>query len=247
MAHNLAKSSTEEMGGFRIEVTLQAPTLQEAKDKVATLPFLDIKWWAGLVVGSTKKVDIKVVDKKGLLGNTRWMYQRAQETGFLNGRNARMATSEQKQVCADLLASFGWNGGKRNITKSLDPSAWWREDQLPDEGQPPVPDRTTTILSNLTTHYQSREGIKRLLAILRKGATKSIPCQRSGAEAGHKYWVQDTDPFRLKCKKCNHILTEADAFKWFAHLVANGHVPLSSIGHNVLRPEQAQQVGVTST
>ncbi len=234
MVHNLARSTTAEMGGFRIEVTLMAPTLEAAEELARTLPFFNIKWWIGQVEGSTQMVDIKVVDKRGLLGNARWMYQRALGTGHLSGANTRKATREDKQVINDLLASFGWNGGKRAITKSLDPSAWWREEDLPDEGQPLVPDRYTTILNHLSTHYHSQDGVKKIIAIFRKSKTP-IPCQKGGTGGGHKYWSDGRATFRLKCRECSHNLYEAQVFEWFAKLFDRGLVPLRSIGLDLIR------------
>ncbi|CAK9779319.1 unnamed protein product, partial [Cutaneotrichosporon oleaginosum] len=214
-----------------------------------TLPFFNINWWIGQVNGSTKMVEVKVVDKRGLLANARWVNQRAVDTGQLTGRDSAKATSEQKQVVNDLLASLGWNGGKRRLTKSLDPSAWWREDDLPDEHQPLVHDRFATILAHLTTHYQSKEASAKMIAILRQqSASKAIPCQEGGIQDGHRYWLVGGHPIRLRCKQCRHNLYEAEAFQWCAKLVDRGHVPLQCLGldllHGTVSPHKAMYLSV---
>lgn len=236
-----------EMGGFRIEVTVPARTLRDARDMVQDVPFWDLQWWMSPIshtLGTLPFLElaVKVTTKQGLLDNARWMSLRAESLSLFTGDNNAAATRLQKQAVADLLASAGWNAGRRQVTDCLSPTAWWLEGQgtetvdVPDlpfvPGVPSIRDSTTRlkILSHLTRTFSGREGQKRLLSIV-KGAVGYVPCQRDMSLSNtHKYWVRDWSPLRLTCATCNHNIFEAAAYKWFAQLVDEGHVSQAAVG-----------------
>lgn len=239
-----------EMGGYRIEVTVSAGTLKEARDKVQDVPFWDLQWWMSPIsytLGTLPFLElaVKVTTKQGLLDNARWMSLRAESLGLFTGDNNVPASRLQKQAVADLLASVGWNAGRRQVTDCLSPTAWWLEGQgtetedVPDlpfvPGVPSLRDTTTRlkILSHLTRTFSGRAGLKRLLAII-KESVGYVPCQRDmSLSSTHKYWVRDWSPLRLTCMTCNHNIFEAAAYKWFAQLVDEGHVPQPAVGMGV--------------
>lgn len=243
------------MGGFRIEVTVQAKSLSEARTKVDRLPFWDINFWRDPRGHGTEryKVDIKLVSKEGLLDNANWILQKAEDRGVFSGRNDDKPSKVQLQAMADVLCGLGWNAGKKRTTLSLSLDAWWwgesrtalgRRTALDDEGtrdrrtqQVDMPGEVTSvevILKHLNLSFAGKEGKKELVKILRSGTeTGCLPCKKDNGGGGrHNLTFCGWKPFRMRCgdKSCRSSMLEGETMRWFAELVDRGHVDRTAVG-----------------
>ncbi|KAK1920586.1 hypothetical protein DB88DRAFT_513931 [Papiliotrema laurentii] len=80
MIHSLTGQDAMALGGFRIEVTVKAPSLAEATRLVRRTKFMDPRYWLALGEGphSKHRLRAKVVGRKAFLDNANWIYQQAQ-------------------------------------------------------------------------------------------------------------------------------------------------------------------------
>jgi hypothetical protein len=235
MVHLLSTIPEKDLGGFRIEVSVQAPTLSIAKQWVDNTPLLDVHFWQDPWGQGTvgHKVDILIAIKSDFLNNTRWVIQRAMSSTILTGRDIVSPTKLQKQVVGDILCSLGWNAGKYKATKSLDPKAWWtgytqQVQHVPQSGPP----MSTTdiqmgqVLDHLTRSFQGRDKVKQLVALIRE-TIGHVPCP---LEFVHQVKLNGWTPLRMKCKDCGTNLNAGACYLLFSQLVAEGHVPPGVIG-----------------
>ncbi|EKD03186.1 hypothetical protein A1Q2_02512 [Trichosporon asahii var. asahii CBS 8904] len=259
MIHNINSVNPLELGGFRIEVTVNSPTLAAAKQHVDTLPFFNINWWINPPQAyQSYAVDIKVLPKSALVDNARWVYQRAVDLKLISGGNTSTPTRRQKQVSTDVLAALGWNAGKGRPTKSLSSTAWWRGQQSTvdnvDRLDPfSITTQHVAVLNWLTRSYSGKVGIRRLLKIIR-AELGCVPCQQTVNSSAHVdqvhgYHVWAWSPFRLRCvaPSCQHNLYEAGAFRWFAQLVNTGQLTRQAIGMSTLPATEGDDIINTLT
>ena len=224
VVQSLAGMKSSKLGGFRVEVSVQAKSLAAARTMVNNTPLLDIKTWLNPTHPALRpyKMAVKLVTKQALLTNTNWLHMRAVETGIYQGDHNRKPSSLQIKGWLDVLASFGWNAGTRKITKSLDPHAWW---QTPT--QDPARQDELKILRHINKLLYEGWPLAALLRSIRKGSDSGqVPCKKNPHDRTHKYHLKDKQNFRLSCanKHCKDHLPKAAAIKWFAHLVAAGVV-----------------------
>ena len=144
---DLARRPDWELGGFRIEVALQAASLREAVEFVNRTPLLDPAAWLNPSDPVLKpyKLKAKTLNKATLLSNARWIYQQAVKAGVYQGNNSAAPSKLQLRGMTDVFASFGWNAGWRRPTKSLDEAAWWRRTTISEDDP-----REMDILRHLT-------------------------------------------------------------------------------------------------
>lgn len=130
MIDRLADLHPKEFEGFRIEISLVAKTLGEAKQKALRLPFFKLENW--LHPTDQRMVPFKlqamVVTKKDLLDNAIQMLSIANARDIWAGSNSGKVSNFRKQVVTDLFASFGWNTGRRNPTRCGNKDAWWKDE-----------------------------------------------------------------------------------------------------------------------
>jgi hypothetical protein len=237
MIQHLHEIPESELGGFRIEVSVQAPTLAIAKQWVENTPLLDINYW--YCPGSEDhKLGIFVTHKKPVLDNANWMMQRAQSLDIIRGDNGATPTDVQMQVAIDVLSSLGWNAGKGRPTKSSSSSAWWRGTDTQQSLPPPkttnaLDIKVGNVLYLLNQRYRGTGGIHKLLAEVRTHhKSKRIPCQENSAhsynvcEAGYK-----KAPFRMRCNNgyCRHNMSAGETWRWLATQIAKGKVRPSGL------------------
>lgn len=161
---------------------------------MSALPFLGISFWLDPPSGHGTerfKVDMKSTSKDALIDNANWVYQRAHSLGLLTRGNVSTPTPLAHQIVADLLASFGWNAGRHKTTKAADRQAWWcgghvssADDTGGADNRADTPSLDITVLGHLMRTFQSKEEIKRLMALLKTGSADIIPCQKA-PEVGH--------------------------------------------------------------
>lgn len=253
MIQTLSQVPEPELGGFRIEVSVQAPTLTIAQQWVANTPLLDFGFWTNPSVDTgTPRLNTMMTTKEALLLNANWMVQRSTTLKIFQGTAAHPPTKIQKQGVADVLSSFGWNAGRLKITKPDDKAAWWRgtTDEM-EQSDPEIvhPDDAligshrlkkvhtkgsdTTIglvLAYLNKTYVGNSGIKSLVNIIRCSHPKGyIPCQLNPT---HQYDISGWQPFRMRCRvhKCRHNMNYGNSYTWFADLIATGQVDRHLVG-----------------
>ena len=85
MIHDLTGKDDRALGGFRIEVTIKAPSLKEATRRVKQTGFLKPEYWLGIGPGphSPFPLSAKLVSRSDFLTNANWVYQQAQEADCL--------------------------------------------------------------------------------------------------------------------------------------------------------------------
>nr|XP_018263419.1 uncharacterized protein I303_04913 [Kwoniella dejecticola CBS 10117]OBR85577.1 hypothetical protein I303_04913 [Kwoniella dejecticola CBS 10117] len=100
LIQQLSKTPTYEIGGFRIEVTITARTLTEARAEANDLPFYNVNFWLQPPPGDFERYQLKAIicNKTALLDNANWVFQQASTTGFFKGRNADTASPAQLQA-----------------------------------------------------------------------------------------------------------------------------------------------------
>lgn len=118
----------EECGGFRIEVSLNTFTLEEARTLAVESQLLEPETWlleGGPAYVQPYKLCLKLVTKAELLTNANRLVRVAVEQRLLTGDGNRHSEEWEKRVVADVFAAIGWNNGKRRLTKSTSTDAWW--------------------------------------------------------------------------------------------------------------------------
>lgn len=248
-----------------MEVTVQAVTLAEARRKLSHTPFMDWTFWCDTSrrPGMDKyRLEFKVISKEGLLQNAKWVSHQARILSLFRGDNVTTPSAIQQQVMADVLASLGWNAGKKNPTKSHSVTAWWlggvtegsdEEEHVTRGGverrvgvtQVDVTGVTVgvvKVLDHLNAKFRGKQGIKDLLKILRvKSKNKVVTCPRDTGCDKHRIIVHGWRPVRFRCNldTCRYNMFEGEGMLWFAELVTKGHVTYGAVGMS--------QEGVTTT
>lgn len=226
MIHSLTGKDDMALGGFRIEVTVKAATLNLAKERVKTTGFLKPGYWLGFGDGPHHKdlIASRLVSRKDFLDNANWVYHRAAELEIFSGDNNRKPTLYQIKALTDVLNAVGWNGGLRSPSKSLNPAAWWNDNVV-------GADRNTgDAFGFLSTLCQTARDISVLFDTARRLAGK-IPCKLHPDDALHRYEKNGVSPFRIRCRmaQCYHKLQGAAVIEWIAVLVRNNQVDWDSL------------------
>lgn len=220
----------EDMGGFRIEVTVTARTLEEARLRVMETGFLDPNTWFNPPNRAFNwKLDVKIATKAGLVANANWLYRKAVEHRFFAGNNNARPSPIQERVWIDVLASLGWSLGNRHPTRSRIPNAWWRKAVVPrhKDIEKAFKDRGTTpspIVSTINATYDSEPAIIELVKLVRAACDGFFPCPQAPYQSYHRLAVRRRRPiwYTCSCKKpkpCEVKLDKWDTFQWIATLM----------------------------
>ncbi|OXG30373.1 hypothetical protein C360_04743 [Cryptococcus neoformans Bt15] len=218
---------TKEFGGFRIEISLVAKTLGEAKQKALRLPFFKLENW--LHPTDQRMVPFKlqamVVTKKDLLDNAIQMLSIANARDIWAGSNSGKVSNFRKQVVTDLFASFGWNAGRRNPTRCGNKDAWWKDED--DCGRQTA---WEILLERLNTRFNTNGALKTVFRKI-EGliANGKVPCQKDSKGVYRAF--SDSTRFRLRCvdKSCGHVLSPFQVREYFAQLIIQGAVPCTVV------------------
>ncbi len=238
MIKNLSTLSSSELGGFSIEVTVEASSLDEARRLVDGTPFLDYNFWLDPHVSALRKyrMAVKIVPKAAMLQNANWVYHEAQRMGHFLGNSNVAAQPAQVQTMIDVLASFGWNTGRRDTTKSLSTLAWWITDAIENEQE------------DIMGHIQRLAGTDTeqmtLLNTVRQHLPgKALPCRKFPDNKKHCYQIKAKQPFRLQCGQgtCKDHMNGGAVIQWYAQLVMDGKLDKTIFG---LQPASLDQVSV---
>jgi len=109
------------------------------------------------------------------------------------------------------MNGLGWNAGLWKPSHSLDPDAWWYEDNhenLPE------------IFQSLADNFHTDAQIRRLFNFARSAAGH-VPCMNFPKDSTHRYQVNNQSPFRIRCcmPGCYHRLARTSIVHWIATLV----------------------------
>jgi predicted component of type VI protein secretion system len=226
MIHNLTGKDAMALGGFRIEVTVKAPSLRQAHRLVKATNFLNPSYWLGAAEGphAALLLTANLVTREGFLANANWVYQQAAQANIFQGRAADAPSKAQIQALIDILNGLGWNGGIRSPTKSLDPNAWWH--------CTPSTDRSA-IFQELSKRYQSDEEFRDLYEQARGSSHPyTLPCKAQPGNPDHRYQVHHRAPFRVRCsqRQCQHKLQRTALVHWIAELIQGRVIDGTALG-----------------
>ena len=135
---------------------------------------------------------------------------------MFQGAGANHTSAVQKRALIDIHNAFGWNGGLRRPTRSLDNEAWWLNTESSGRMQ---------VFEALSARYQSDNEIKALFELARSsGHPYTLPCKAQPGNRTHRYQVHARKPFRVRCSDhdCQHKLQRAALVHWIAELVQEG-------------------------
>jgi hypothetical protein len=218
--HKLNGKSATDLGGFRIEVSVKAVSLAAAVDKVKATPFLDPEYYLGLGQGPASPIllSARLVTRDDLFANAHWVHQKATDEKLLDGDSNVKPTPRYIKILTDIFNSFGWNGGLRRPSKSFDPGAWWNDSDGPATS-------TVELAGQLSELCQSDAQVKLLFTKARQLAG-IIPCQQQPEDPGHRYQVNSSSPFRVRCgaRGCNHKLRRVGLIHWLVTSVVDGFI-----------------------
>jgi hypothetical protein len=195
MIHSLTGRDGMGLGGFRIEVTIRATSLRAATRAVKRTGFLNPEYWLGLGEGphAPHLLSAKVVDRAAFRENANWVHQQAVSSKVFRGQAGDKPSKQQIQALTDILNALGWNGGFRSPTKSLKANAWWNM----------APTAVPTLFNVLSEIYQTDDEIRALFQLARVNSTgDGLPCKAHPNDPSHRYQVNNSRPFRIRC--CMH-------------------------------------------
>jgi hypothetical protein len=226
MIHSLTGKEEKALGGFRIEVTVKAPSLAQAHALVKATDFLLPSYWLGIGDGphTANLLSANLVSREGLLANANWVYQQAVQADVFRGRGGDTPTKPQIQALTDILNALGWNSGLRSPTKSLDPDAWWHSTPSTDRSE---------VFQQLSERYQTDDQIMELFEAARGSAHPyALACKAQPGNPDHRYQVHARSPFRVRCshRDCHHKLQRTALVHWIAELLQGGVIDGTGLG-----------------
>ncbi|OXC62417.1 hypothetical protein AYX13_06985 [Cryptococcus neoformans] len=231
--NDLEKVTPSKLGGYRIEVTLHARTLLEARRMVEHTRFLDLNSWLYPTRPqlSQFKLDIKAITKEQYLQNAKAMRAAAESLPIWKGDNNRPVSKQKKKLLIDLAAAFGWCPSGFHATRSTAPYAWWN---IWTEGIEPW--QLDPVLDHLNLRWSTFQAVDRLTNVIRTHLPENkIPCQKGPIADGHCYHKCSTKKskrFRLRCclSSCRHSLNAVQTREWYATLMHERGIPWQTVG-----------------
>ena len=227
MIHSLTGRSEQAIGGFRIEVTVKARTLEAATELVKATGFLSLSHWLHVGAGpfSRTQLTAKLVTRSGFLDNANWVYQQANTANVFAGRGEDKPTAVQYQALTDILNGLGWNSGLRQATMSLTADAWWlgtAETEM------------SSTFQEISNWCQTDVEIRDLFLAARSngGYAQALPCKLHPGDQTHRYQIHQPVPFRVRCSNsaCQHKLVRSNLVHWIADLVDMGVIDAGALG-----------------
>lgn len=190
-------------GGYRIEVTVQNPTLTAAVSLIRKTPLLNLAEWQKPLSEELDGFVIQehLVSSQVYLQQFQQLLRKAKGLQLFEHRNNAAPSRLGKQVLVDLANALGWNPGFRKPTDPWDTSAWWIIPAvLPTTPSPSVQDPEAAWrdvnLANLTDVPLLRE-----LFDLLKGHMTCKWCQHPESRY-IRAWERDiTKQQRFKCSR----------------------------------------------
>lgn len=225
MLLHLGGVPASKLGGFRIEVTVKAPSLATAHRLVMATPYLNPNYWLGIgnAAHHDHVIDARLITKAEMLQNANWVHSRAEDKKIFRGAGGAKPTKEQIKAWADMYSALGFNAGYRTATKSLEPMAWWCSG----------PRSAPTLYGRLCERYPDGQSIKAFFYHIKgKCLRGALPCKKVRNDHSHRYQTNCQEPYRIRCGKkgCNSRLREQEILRFVAVLVADGEVAEEDLG-----------------
>jgi hypothetical protein len=222
----LAGTPVNEMGGFRIEVSIIAPSLNEARAIAHRLPFFEPRLWFESSPAHPQMepflLDASLFTKETLLCNANWVHDRAQEIGAFTGDNGLTATRDRLDILGDFKNSFGWNSGFHRPSDLFDPSTWWYHSVVEEREEMLL---SYDTLRTLQGRFNDDDGYLELLRRARACSERQqLPCEIEPNDGDHRLVILTSRPFRLKCGICRRSMNSTDFVRWIARLVTMGRL-----------------------
>jgi hypothetical protein len=219
MIHSLTTKNEAALGGFRIEVTVNAPSLEKAVAKVKKSGLLEPSYWLNHGDGphAVRGLSAHLVPREAFLDSANWIYQCAIDLDVFCGNNNSTPSSLQLHVLTDILNSIGWNNGRGIATKSLDRWAWWNDHR--DQSNPTVFQLLCLFCKNKDEDIQTVFRTSRTIAGV-------IPCKAYPMDRDHRYQINEQSPFRIRCGAdgCWHKIQRTPILFYLAGLTQSGHL-----------------------
>lgn len=225
----LAELPADQLGGFRMEVSIQAKTLQQARTISASIPFLVPSFWFNPSAGFARfKLEAKFVTKAAYLANSNWVYQQAVTQKAFHTDDSLKPTPIQQRMLSDCYSAMGWNSGYTRITQSHSTEAWWTQSTLSEDSI-----LQSDIIQELLRHHSSHESKSALINKVRAATHGGfIPCRKDLADPAHRYHLVSKETLRMRCyhQNCKDNMPFEQAIVWFANLLSNGFITATSLG-----------------
>jgi len=113
--------------GVRLEVTVQAATMQAAREAADASRFLDPQYLFSPAAGDQQLIG-HAISKADMFADLDALLALANEKQIFRGRNNAASTQLQRQVVIDLYNAMGWHPGRRP-TALNSATAWWVSSQ----------------------------------------------------------------------------------------------------------------------
>lgn len=127
--NRLEKVPAQRIGGFRIEVTVRAPTLSMAKMQIEGTPLLDIEFWTSWNdrIRVNPKVEVCLANKDSFMSNARWICTQATLLQPIGDDERGLATPAQKRATEDMMSAIGWQVDRVQGTRLSEETGWWTQ------------------------------------------------------------------------------------------------------------------------
>lgn len=216
------EADEQTLGGFRMEVTIRAPTLRAAVELVTDSPLLTIGEYLHPTTELTQDYQIrqKTCTKAELIANCTRLLEAGKASNLFQGRDSGKVGAVEQQKITDIQCALGWSPGQKKPTPSKTPNPWWiMAEAVPDGPLPEV-----RIARNKDEYKRFFDAIKDYLPCLDCGQKASASSPAFIKDGGDRQ-------YRIACKGCN-TKRGIDASKvYFEHVIALGKIPVE-----VLRP-----------
>lgn len=113
--------------GIRLELTVQARSMTQAKAAAEESRYLDARYLFSTDAGDEQLLS-HTFPRQALFDNTEALLSLVEEKCLLRGNSSKSSMLMQRQVVTDLYNALGWNPG-RKPTPLDSAGAWWKQSQ----------------------------------------------------------------------------------------------------------------------
>jgi hypothetical protein len=213
-----------QLGGLRLEATVQSPTLERAWLKISQTPVLNLYEYTSPTLDAMVpyKLETMSITKEEYLQSFQELLAKAEENKVFFGRAELNAHPDSQQVIVDLFNALGWNTGRFKPTDWNDPDAWWLDcgetcSSSAEAASPAAPDSRHVLLMD------KLQGIPALLRFFQM-ARSGVPCPLCNTSGPIFNLDGGKKQFRLQCKKCRAKLNQRESREHFVKLVLEGEL-----------------------
>ena len=206
-------------GGVRVEATVYAPTLQEAKALIDSTPLLDLHTYIdnedeGL---AHLQLECHALAMPSVVGNAKRMLHAANRLLVFRGRASGPTTVLQRKISKDLLNSIGYNHGRLGNPTAWDTILpWWSpwyvlqpDICLPSTYTGTVRFREPVVTDEEVSGIRRELGLKSALLKFYELIKKQLVCHmcQDGVEDADR-WAKKSEVM-IECKAQRHSLSRS--------------------------------------